>query len=161
MSLGVFTLVNVALDVESVSNILLHRWPIHGPLHTVPGSLAVAAVGVITGKPLLTRINRLAAAWLERSSATSAVTGLRTWMVRELRPVSWTGALLGASLAALSHVALDALMHHDVQPLWPLRGGNVLHVDGIAGPLHAGTALAGLLGWLLWRRDGRGVASTP
>ncbi len=67
----------------------------------------------------------------------------------------WTHSLLGATLiaaalsslawhlprrlpyaagffaGALSHVALDSLMHHDLSPLWPWREGNpvISHLD--------------------------------
>jgi hypothetical protein len=35
---------------------------------------------------------------------------------------AWTGALLGA----WSHVALDSIMHPDMDPLWPFAPGNGL-----------------------------------
>jgi membrane-bound metal-dependent hydrolase YbcI (DUF457 family) len=94
----------------------------------------------------------------------------------------WTHSLLGASLLAaamtalswrlprrgafaagffagtLTHVGLDALMHHDLSPLWPWREGNpvIERVDvNISRVMLAPTAL-----WLavtLWRvhRDQR------
>lgn len=35
--------------------------------------------------------------------------------------------LIGAMIGAWSHLLLDALVHTDVQPLWPIAGGNPLY----------------------------------
>src|SRR6185503_16141656 len=57
-SLGVFTLVQGVIDVESIANILLNRWPVHADLHTVLGALAVSAVCAVVGRPLVSWLNR-------------------------------------------------------------------------------------------------------
>ena len=41
LSLGVFALVQIGIDLESGYNLLLDRWPVHARLHTLPGALAV------------------------------------------------------------------------------------------------------------------------
>jgi membrane-bound metal-dependent hydrolase YbcI (DUF457 family) len=41
--------------------------------------------------------------------------------------ISWTAALTGAFAGVYSHVALDSIMHVDMEPLAPLSAANTLH----------------------------------
>jgi len=45
-SFSAFALTEVLVDVESVYNLYTGSWPIHGLLHTLPGSMAV---GIVAG----------------------------------------------------------------------------------------------------------------
>ena len=143
-SLGVFTAVQVAIDVETVSHIATGQYPLHGPWHTVPGSVLVGAVILVPARYGLAPVS----AFLRRVLAPAP--GIPRRVIDELAPVSWPGAALGALLGALSHVALDAFMHPDVTPLAPWRGGNPLFVPDSSFWLHAGCLVVGLLGLLAW-----------
>lgn len=101
-----FVLANILIDQEPVTLHLLIDDPAHPWLHTLPGALAVVAA-IFGRKPceaLLTFWNRqlspAQAHWLAVAPGIS-------------RSAAWTGALAGT----LSHLALDTVMHVDVEAL--------------------------------------------
>jgi hypothetical protein len=143
-SLGVFTMVQGIIDVESVTNILREQSPVHAHLHTAPGALAVGVVSVALGAPLCTWINGWVKRWPEGQL------DFFEWARDELQPVTATGAIVGALFGALSHVALDGMMHPDAQPFWPFIRGNPLLVEGAFMRIHLDCAVAGMLGMLAW-----------
>jgi hypothetical protein len=145
LSLGAFALVQGVIDVESVWNILWDQWPVHARLHTLPGALAVAAVCAAVGKPLCSRLNAALARWAAGRADIPA------WVCAELTPVTWAGSTLGAALGGLTHVALDGMMHPDMEPLSPWVSGNPLLVYDSFLPIHAACAALGLLGLAAWR----------
>lgn len=178
-SLGVFAVVQIAIDVEPVANIIAGRYPLHGAWHTIPGSLVVAAVVVVPARyglgPLyawlrgiLLSSGRAASAarvreTIERSSSLDCFHELRSpgflhglssavhpAVVAELAPVPWTAALVGAAIGAVSHVWLDAVIHGDVRPLAPLSDANPLFVAGSFGWVHLGCVVAGAVGLVTW-----------
>jgi membrane-bound metal-dependent hydrolase YbcI (DUF457 family) len=61
------------------------------------------------------------------------------------RTQSWVGALLGT----FSHVAMDAVMHEDMQPLLPFSDANPWLVVSWTQDVYLGCVLAGVLGMLL------------
>ena len=125
----IFALSNVLIDLEPVVLFLLIGDPAHPWLHTLPGAVAVAAVAALFGrKPcewMLCSFNRnLAPGWQRR------------WLAVEpgiSRATAWISALVGT----LSHLALDSIMHTDVEALWPFLSGN--RIQGIISldALHA------------------------
>jgi hypothetical protein len=52
-SFRAFATVQIAIDVESIWNIVAGNDPIHDRLHTMPGALAVGLVVAVAGRPLL------------------------------------------------------------------------------------------------------------
>lgn len=48
-----------------------------------------------------------------------------SWL-REPHPITKVAALTGAFFGTLSHLVLDSLMHHDIQPLAPFSNANPL-----------------------------------
>jgi hypothetical protein len=146
-SLGVFTLVQVAIDAESVANITLGRYPVHATLHTIPGSLAVAAVLLMPARYWLPPVYR----WLARHPDLASVRS----RLASGHPIPWMAAITGAVFGALSHVALDALIHRDVGLLVPWRGGNPMFVAGSFVAVHVGCLILGVFGamMLVWRVD--------
>lgn len=130
-SLGVFAIVQAALDVESVGNIVAGRYPVHGGLHTLPGALLLSAAVIVPARHVVARFF----------------------------PVSWTAAITGALVGGSSHVLLDAVIHPDVVPFAPWLAGNALFVAGSFVWMHVGCAAAGLLGGAAWHaRRGRNRA---
>jgi hypothetical protein len=143
-SLITFTLVQGVIDIESALNLALDRWPVHAHLHTILGSLAVATSCAIAGRPIGTRIN----GWLRDLPQNRS--GIPERMRCELLPVTWTGSIVGAAFGALSHIALDAMMHSDLSPFWPFAKGNPLLLPHgfVAG--HVACAILGAVGSAAW-----------
>jgi hypothetical protein len=130
-SLGVFAIVQAALDVEPTWNIVAGRSPVHGGLHTLPGALLLSAAVIVPARHVVARFF----------------------------PVSWTAAITGALVGGSSHVLLDAVIHPDVVPFAPWLAGNTLFVPGSFVWVHALCAAAGLLGGAAWHaRRGRNRA---
>jgi len=134
-SLGVFTIVQAALDVEPTWNMAAGSYPVHGGLHTLPGALLLSAAVIVPARAVVARFF----------------------------PVSWTAAVAGALVGGSSHVLLDAVIHPDVVPFAPWLAGNALFVAGSFVWMHVGCAAAGLLGGVAWyARRGRAVgAASP
>ena len=134
-SLGVFTIVQAALDVEPTWNMAAGSYPVHGGLHTLPGALVLSAAVIVPARHVVARFF----------------------------PVSWTAAVAGALVGGSSHVLLDAVIHPDVVPFAPWLAGNALFVAGSFVWMHVGCAAAGLLGGVAWyARRGRAVgAASP
>jgi membrane-bound metal-dependent hydrolase YbcI (DUF457 family) len=121
-----FCAANVVIDVESLYNLVLRREPVHAFLHTYVG-----ATLVWLGLTLLF--------WLALK-----LPGVAARTHLGLRQVAF-GALLGA----YSHVLLDSVMHHDIQPLAPFAAGNALQGIVSLQALHL-ACLASALFALLW-----------
>ncbi|MBI2158990.1 MAG: hypothetical protein HYU25_01125 [Candidatus Rokubacteria bacterium] len=131
-SLGVFAIVQAALDVEPTWNIVAGRYPVHGGLHTLPGALLLSAAVIVPARHVVARFF----------------------------PVSWTAAVTGALVGGGSHVLLDAVIHPDVVPFAPWLAGNALFVPGSFVWMHVGCAAAGLLGGVAWyARQGRAATA--
>lgn len=153
-SLGVFALVQIAIDVESLWNLTTGNMPIHAHLHTLYGALAVSVVCVVPGKYMVSwlknRLHRAAAGRAENRPG---------WLLRELGQVSWTAAGSGALLGGVTHVLLDAMMHPDVTPFAPWWSHNPLVILDSFDWLHGLCVLVGIVGLALWlasaRRAGR------
>jgi hypothetical protein len=142
MSLTSFTLTQFCIDVETLYHLSRSEWPAHRQLHSVVGGCAVGLL--VAGGLLLTRriAQHVGRVTLGEDVARSPLVSAET---------SGMGTLLGGLLGGASHSMLDAIMHSDVRPLWPLAGGNPLL--GLVAPwtLHASCVLAGLVGLaLLW-----------
>ena len=121
-------------------NLANQTWPVHGRLHSLVGATSVGVVaGLATHVIGKTLVNRWFPGLMERA-AVRAEFGL------------WP-ALLGGVVAGFGASLLDAIMHSDVQPLWPFSTRNdFLDLIGPA-PLHYGCLLAAVLGAVIlyWR----------
>jgi membrane-bound metal-dependent hydrolase YbcI (DUF457 family) len=134
MSFVVFGGAQVLMDIEPLVH-LVRRDPIlHGVTHTLAGALAIGAAATLTGKPI------------------------GSWFLARLsfaRPeISWAQAACGAFVGTLSHLPLDALMHSDMRPWWPLSDENALLHAVPLGTLHLACIALGALGALgVWMRS--------
>lgn len=115
-SFMVFALVNVIVDIEPVVRVILASDRLHAHMHTYSGATLVAIPCAIFGRPLCEWALRL---WNRHLDASLRVLQVSTSISRS---ASWSGSLLGA----WSHVALDSIMHPDMEPLWPFAPGNAL-----------------------------------
>ncbi len=137
VSWTVFALANVLIDLEPIALFFLTGDPAHPWLHTLLGAIIVATVAATAG--------RWPCEWFLR------------WWNRQLSPVqaqwlaaptkigsasAWVGALVGT----ISHILLDAVMHSDVRPFWPLVQGNPLQGLIAIERLQWGCVVAGVLG---------------
>ncbi len=141
MSFGTFTVVQGVIDVESVGNILLGRYPVHAFLHTMPGALAVSAVVALAGPKSLSAIY----AWLQRQRSP-----LLGKLRGELEPVGYVASSIGAVLGGSTHVLFDGMMHADARPFAPWIRSNVLLVPDSFVEIHLACAALGLVGYFLW-----------
>lgn len=126
-----FCAANVLIDVESLYNLVKGRYPVHAFLHSYLGAtLVIAAVALLF----------VGARWFAH----------RFWLPDLLRwrRLSLTQVAVGAGLGAYSHVALDSVMHHDMQPLAPFAAGNGLLGLVSLETLHLACVILGVLGLL-------------
>lgn len=139
-SLIAFGVAQIGMDIEPLLGLLLH-WPrLHGLSHTL---LLAIPIGLL-------------AAWLGRLFAPALLarwrTELQAWRLDWLADPqpSWAACLWGGLLGTLSHLLLDAFMHGDMTPLWPLSNANpLLDLLGYA-TVELLCLIAGVLGGGLW-----------
>ena len=55
-------------------------------------------------------------------------------------------ACVSGLIGGVSHIFLDSLIHHDMNPFWPFGDGNALAGMVSSGSLHMTLALSGLFG---------------
>lgn len=128
-SFMVFGGAQVLMDIEPAVQIYRNAAVLHGYTHTVAGALVIGAVATVIGHPLsLFVLDRLPGRY---------------------RPLSWRAAVAGAFVGTFSHIGLDALMHADMRPLWPLSDANPLLGVVPLGTLHLGCVALGLVGGLV------------
>lgn len=127
---------NVLIDVESLINLVTGRYPIHAFFHTWIGATLTAAAATL----LLSGACRLGRRW--------RLPNPFGWRDLGVRPIA-----IGALAGAYSHVVLDSIMHGDIAPLAPFSRANALFGLVPLDALHAGCAVAGVVGFvlLLWR----------
>lgn len=125
-SFMVFGGAQVLMDIEPLVGILAHRPVLHGVTHTLLGALVIGTLSGLIGKPISAAVLR--------------------WLAIQHYPFTWAASFTGAYVGTFSHVLLDALMHADMSPWWPIASGNPLLGRIDLGHLHMACALAGLLG---------------
>ncbi|HYD81901.1 MAG TPA: hypothetical protein VEC06_19035 [Paucimonas sp.] len=104
-----FCAANVLIDLESLSNLVAQRYPVHAFFHTYVGATLIVVV---------TMLLFFAA---RGTAARVALPNLFEW--KALRPPQ---VLAGAAAGAYSHVVLDSIMHADMSPLAPFSDVNPL-----------------------------------
>lgn len=120
-SFMVFGGTQVLIDIQPLLGLLGLIDSVHGASHTLAGALLIGLLGMLTGKPI-----------------GNAVLGWLHWRGPAVR---WGDAAAGALLGSVSHIGLDALMHADIQPLWPGNSANPLLHALSWQALHAGCLL--------------------
>lgn len=117
VSWTIFALANVLIDLEPITLFLFTGDPAHPWLHTLPGAIGVAIVAASAGR----RPGEALLRWWNRQLSPAQAKWLATQ--ETIAPAAaWTGAFLGT----LSHLLLDAIMHADVRPFWPIQEANTL-----------------------------------
>ena len=133
-SLMVFGWSQIVMDLQPLWVLLTGQGHLHGFSHTFVGATLLALLSAITGKYLA-----------EPGLLLFGLSG-RTKPVR----ITWLVAFLSAFTGCFSHVLLDAIMHPDMRPFYPLFAGNgflgVLSVES----LHRLCLYSGLFGAVLF-----------
>lgn len=136
-SMSMFVLTNVAIDLEPVAWYLLTGDPVHGILHTWLGATLLAIACAYWGRR---SCERLLAFWNRQLSPGQAI-----WLA--ISPaITKRSALISALAGTWSHVLIDAFMHADVRPFWPIASANNLRGLVSWGALHLACIALGLLG---------------
>jgi hypothetical protein len=141
-SWSIFALSNVLIDLEPVTLFLLIGDPAHPWLHTLPGAIGIAMIAATLGRKPSEWVlgwwnGRLSPGWQTRWLAVEP---------RISRSTAWISALIGT----LSHLALDSIMHTDVEALWPIISGNQIQGVISLDALHGFCVAAVLMALLLW-----------
>lgn len=105
-SLMVFGWTQIVMDLQPLVAMVRHSGHVHGFSHTYLGSILVGGLAAVTGKYVCPVALQLMSGEKER--------------------LTWKMALLSAAIGSLSHVALDSIMHSDVQPFAPFSESNFL-----------------------------------
>lgn len=115
LSLMLFTLAQITMDIEVLLRLLLGISPLHGFSNTIAGATAVLIVTLVPGKP--------ACEWVLRWWNHNLTPGQARWL-QARDTISWQAAALGGSLGVYSHFILDAMMHADAKPWHPFSEKN-------------------------------------
>jgi membrane-bound metal-dependent hydrolase YbcI (DUF457 family) len=127
-----FCAVNVAIDVESLYNMVSGHARIHGFLHSLLGATLVVVAASALFRPAWSLVRR----------------ALSPELAHPLPP-SMRAVVAGAILGGYTHVVLDGVMHSDVQPFEPFSASNPLLGIVPLGVLHLGCAALGVVGALV------------
>lgn len=105
----------VLIDIEPLIGLIQHKPILHGYTHTVLGALIIGLAAALSGRPVSTLVLRL--------------------LSIPHYPFTWLASFTGAFAGTFSHIALDAVMHSDINPWWPIMQGNgllgVISVDSL------------------------------
>lgn len=120
---------NVLVDFEPLYYILTNQYPLHRFFHSYVG-VSLVVVVVTTGFLIACRVGKV---------------------VRLPDPFEWQqlrfrSVLIGSALGGYSHVALDSVMHSDIQPLAPFSEANALYLKLGISCLHWWCLVAGAVG---------------
>jgi membrane-bound metal-dependent hydrolase YbcI (DUF457 family) len=66
-----------------------------------------------------------------------------------LASITWPVSFLSRLVGTYSHIGLDAIMHGDMNPLWPLAAGNGMLGVVSLGSLHMLCLMSGVIGVLI------------
>lgn len=125
-SFMVFGGAQVMIDIEPLIGLIEGKDILHGYTHTLLGALLIGLAAGVIGRPVSVFVLR--------------------WLDIPHEPFTWRASFLGALIGTYSHIVLDAFMHHDINPWWPVAQGNNLLGIVSHGTLHMLCAVLGLLG---------------
>ncbi len=119
----------VLMDIEPLVGLIQGKPILHGATHTILGALIIGLISGTVGRP----INELVLTRLKIAH----------------HPITWAVSFLSGLVGTYSHIGLDAVMHSDMNPLWPLSAGSgLLGIISVEG-LHMFCLIAGVLGVLI------------
>ncbi|EHV5548603.1 hypothetical protein HYN76_23380 [Vibrio parahaemolyticus] len=107
-SLTVFGWSQIVMDIEPLIAMLAKSGHIHGLSHTIGGATLLGLLAAVTGKYL-------------------SEIGLSIIRWQRFLPIRWKTAFISSFVGTYSHIFIDAIMHVDVSPFYPLSVANPLH----------------------------------
>ena len=126
-SLTAFVGSQVAIDLESGYHLYRHEWPVHRFVHTLP---VATVVGLLSGTMVW-----LAGRWIRPSD--------KPHVQSEVQVLP---AHVGGFVGGVTHPVLDAVMHTDMRPFWPISNANpFLDIIGL-DTLHVLCFATGVIG---------------
>ncbi|VUD40231.1 hypothetical protein TDB9533_00014 [Thalassocella blandensis] len=127
-SVMVFGWAQIVMDIQPLIVLLTGQGHLHGFTHTYIGATLIAIFSALSGKYL-------------------GEFGLKLLSIPAINShITWRVALISAFAGSLSHVLLDSIMHHDVQPFFPFSESNrFLGLISVA-TLHKLCIYSGLIG---------------
>lgn len=132
-SLMVFGWAQIVMDLQPLGVMLTGAGHLHGWTHSWLGALILTIPATLAGKYL--------GEWTLR------VAGLEN---EAPAGIGWAVALFSAAIGTFSHVLLDAFMHADLYPRFPLSQDNLFLFRVSVADLHAFCLYSGLLGAAVW-----------
>ena len=141
ISVITFGIAQVAMDIEPGIGMLTGADVLHGPTHTILGALVIAYLVMLIAPVVC---NFLLSKWNKE------VTHHKLAWLALPETTSRAAVTVGAFFGTLSHVALDSLMHHDIQPLMPFSQSNPLMGLVSHDGVYQLCAIAGVVGAVTW-----------
>jgi len=133
-SLMVFGWAQIVMDIQPLIVLLTGEGQLHGFSHTYIGATLLAVFSALSGKYL--------------SEAGLKIIGIS----KKNNPVNitWWVVFTSAFIGTYSHVVLDAMMHSDVQPFYPLSQTNTLLGLVTVSALHQFCIFSALVGTIIY-----------
>ena len=132
-SLMVFGWAQIVMDLQPLVAIVTGEGKLHGFTHTYVGSTLIAVFSAVTGK------------YLSQGALVIFSNGAQRGI-----NIRWWVAFLSAFIGSYSHVALDSIMHTDIEPLSPFSQSNELLGVISVGALHKFCIYSGLVGAVMY-----------
>ncbi|WP_300114591.1 metal-dependent hydrolase [Rhodoferax sp.] len=125
------------MDIEPGVGMLTGADVLHGHSHTILGAIAIAFLVRLVAPGICK--------FLLRNWNNEVIHHKLSWLAQSDTP-SRTAMTASAFFGTLSHVVLDSLIHHDIQPLFPFSNGNPLMGLVSHDGVYQLCAIAGVLG---------------
>jgi len=132
-SLMIFGWTQIIMDLQPLFVLITGEGHLHGFSHTYVGATLIALFSAVTGKHI--------SEWGLRYLGIPGYSAIR---------IPWWVVLVSAFIGSFSHVALDSLMHADIQPLFPFTNSNALLGLISVSTLHKVCIYSGGIGGVLY-----------
>ncbi len=133
-SLMVFGWAQILMDIQPLLVMVSGEVHLHGFSHTYLGASLLGVIAALSGKPL----SEYGLVFLGIAKRAAPIR------------IAWWVAFSSAFLGTFSHVALDSVMHGDMQPLYPFTQQNRLLGLLSWDDLHLFCLISGLVGVLMY-----------
>lgn len=133
-SLMVFGWAQIIMDIQPLLVLITGEGHLHGFSHTYIGATLLAILSALSGK-YLSEIGLKILGLADKSNPVN---------------IAWWVAFASAFIGTYSHVAIDSIMHSDIEPLYPLSQGNSLLGLITMGELHQFCVFSALVGAVIY-----------
>jgi len=122
------------MDIQPLFVLITGDGHLHGFTHTYIGATSLAILSALSGK-YLSEIGLIILGLADKSNPVN---------------IAWWVAFVSAFIGTYSHVALDGMMHGDVEPFYPLSQENSLHGLITVDELHQLCLFSALVGAIIY-----------